>query len=743
MDFTPEKCPICYEPFNTYKKPYILLSCGHTFCSTCISQIKKECLEDEEKYISLNEFYHKQKKETNLCDSQASIFSDNCKKKSSISSNSSFSFEKDNNKKNNKSKDDEESYDELEENEENEEDEGKEEKKDKNKEDDDEDSDSDKKKGDKSDSENSNFNCEEDDFEEEDNESEEKNEEEESSEEESNENDDNSEKSFNNINDIIAINESNTNKEKEKKKKKIFKFKCPFCSVRIKITDKELIINENILKMNEIYNNENHANDDENNKNKYFCELCNCVMDHYTHYEKYGTEHDSYMFELNKNMFQRAFDNLNKFNSEKNKIITQAKKFLNGFNEKLIKDQELISNSKKTFIEYCQYNSKFVNVLKKSEKKLEKLDKTIKKKHEKNSGTNNYESKLKEEKELLEKAKSFNQLINGVFFFPQLKMKLISDKNENNNNNFLSSLYFDYSIKETYNQFLENGFFHFLRNKLYKTESKYIPFYSALTKRNFLFNSELNVLIKLKIPEKYSKSCYESSSDGSIVYCFSSKVSSKSSEFFSINTHSKKMKHLSNIPLTNYKVLDTIIFNDMKLFVIGGMDKYSSAITTCLYYNIKKNTWEKMPKLKYNRYNKALCINGKDLIAFGGKCEAKDSSYIFEKIDLNTLKNWENFTIKNFSANIYNFGYCSYNQDIIFVVGGEDQVTEDYVKKGYTINLKDKCVIEEFNIDDVLENNVHTPKCYRGIILSTDKELYNIDFFNVWKRLHKLNINLP
>ena len=59
------------------------------------------------------------------------------------------------------------------------------------------------------------------------------------------------------------------------------------------------------------------------------------------------------------------------------------------------------------------------------------------------------------------------------------------------------------------------------------------------------------------------------------------------------------------------------------------------------------------------------------------------------------------------------------------------------------MDLKEKCVIEEFNIIDVLENNILTPKCYRGIILSTDKELYNIDFFNVWKRLHKLNMNLP
>ena len=111
--------------------------------------------------------------------------------------------------------------------------------------------------------------------------------------------------------------------------------------------------------------------------------------------------------------------------------------------------------------------------------------------------------------------------------------------------------------------------------------------------------------------------------------------------------------------------------------------------------------------------------------------------------NLTILKNWESFTIKNFSANIYNFGYCAYTQDIIFIVGGEDQVTEDFVKKGYAINLKEKSVIEEFNINDVLENNVHTPKCYRGVILSIDKELYNLDILNIWKRLHKLNMNLP
>ena len=717
MDFTLEKCPICYEPFNIYKKPYILLICGHTFCSPCIGQVKKECLDDEEKYITLKEFYHKQKKQTNLCDSQTSIFSDNFKKRSSFSSLSSINNE--NHKDDNLSKEGD-SYDELKDSE-NEEKEEEEDKKDPNILD----------LGDENDKKSDNYNyIGEDDYEEE--ESEEKNEEEEESEKESNSNDDNSEKSYNNINDIISNNDNNN--EKEKKAKKFFKFKCPFCSVRIKISDKELIINENILKINELVNNENKNNDkEENNKNQFFCELCNNVVEKHYHYEKYGSEHDSHLFELSQNIFDRAFDNLRQFDSTKNDLVLKINDFLNGFIEYIANDSQLISDSKNNY-KYCKNDSKFINVLKKLKKKLEKLNKRIK---DKENEVKSINLKLKEEIEYLENVKSFSQLINGVFYFPQLKMKLLSENISDSN------LYFDYSFKEAYNQFLENGFFHFLRNKLFKIESKYFPFYSPMTKRNFVFNSELNNLITLNIPQKYSKSCYECSSDGLIIYGFSSKISTNSSEFFSFNRQTRKIKHLANIPLVNYKQLDTIIYNDKKLFVIGGLNKNITAITKCLYYNIKKNKWEKMPKLKYSRYNKALIINGKDLIAFGGKCEAKDSSYIFEKIDLNTLKSWENFTIKNFSSNIFNFGYCAYSQDIIFVVGGEDQVTEDYVKKGYIIDFKWKTLVEEFNIDDVLENNVHTPKCYRGIILSTDKELYNIDFFNIWKRLYKLNINLP
>ena len=128
----------------------------------------------------------------------------------------------------------------------------------------------------------------------------------------------------------------------------------------------------------------------------------------------------------------------------------------------------------------------------------------------------------------MENAKSFNQLINGVFFFPQLKLKLISEKSDPNEK---SNLYFYYSIKEAYNQLLENGFFHFLRNKVLKIETKYLPFYSSQTKRNFLFHSELNLLYSLTIPKKYYKSCYEASSDGSIIYGFSQNSHNISSKY--------------------------------------------------------------------------------------------------------------------------------------------------------------------------------------------------------------------
>ena len=411
------------------------------------------------------------------------------------------------------------------------------------------------------------------------------------------------------------------------------------------------------------------------------------------------------------------------------------------FIEKIIKDPDLIKDCKNNLEKDYKYNSKFMKVLKKSKKKLKKFEDSIQKKKENNNNLNaEYNIKLKEEKELYEGIKSFNQLIAGIFFYPEIKMKLIPT--DEDLEKILSNIYLSFAIKESFNNSLQNGFFHFLRNKLYKTETKFMPFYSTLTKRNFLFNSELNGSIVLKVPKIYSKCCYEASSDGHTLYFLFSK-NSKKSKFFSQNIHTKKKKNLPSLPIINFKKLDTIMYNDKKLFVIGGLDKYDTPITECFYFDFKNNKWEKMPNLKYSRSNKALFTNGKELFTFGGKCPPKDSSYIFEKIDLNALKNWETFSINNFCSNIYNFGFCMYNQDILFVIGGEDQTTEDYIKKGYVLDLKDKKVIEEFNIDDVHENNVLTPKCYRGIVLSTDKELISIDFFNIWKRLHKLNINLP
>ena len=519
---------------------------------------------------------------------------------------------------------------------------------------------------------------------------------------------------------------------------------------RLKITDKELIVNENLLKINEIYDeSENETNKDNtinninninNEEKKYFCEACNNIVSNPSHYEKYGNIHDIYLFELNDNTYQRAFNNLKEFYLSKEKIISDTKNFLNNFNKKIFNDSDLVKEAKNNLEKNYKYNSKFIHVLKKSKKKLKKFVEKINQKNENNKINIDDNVKLKEEKQFLEGAKSFNQLINGIFFYPQIKMKLIPIDIETPK--IISNIYLTFSLKESYNHSLQNGFFHFLRNKLFKTETKYMPFYSSLTKRNFLFNSEMNTTLALKIPKKYSKCCYEASSDGLTLYFIYSKNETVS-KFFSQNVQTKKKKNLAPIPIFDFKKLDTILLLDKKLYVIGGLDKYDSPITECCFYDMKTNKWEKMPNLKYARNNKALFIKGKELYAFGGKCLPKDSSYIFEKIDLTALKNWENFIINDFSINIYNFGFCMYNQDILFVLGGEDQTIEDYIKKGYVLDLKEKKVIEEFNIDDVHENNMLAPKCYRGIVLSTDKELINVDFFNIWKRLYKLNINLP
>ena len=79
-------------------------------------------------------------------------------------------------------------------------------------------------------------------------------------------------------------------------------------------------------------------------------------------------EHNSHLFELNKNIFDRAFDNLNNFISSKNDIILNVKEFLKGFIDYISENQELISDSQNIFIKYCKYNSKYISVLNKSKK---------------------------------------------------------------------------------------------------------------------------------------------------------------------------------------------------------------------------------------------------------------------------------------------------------------------------------------------------------------------------------------
>ena len=74
--------------------------------------------------------------------------------------------------------------------------------------------------------------------------------------------------------------------------------------------------------------------------------------------------------------------------------------------------------------------------------------------------------------------------------------------------------------------------------------------------------------------------------NGHTIYFIYSK-NSKISKFFSQNIYTKRIKNLAKIPLTNFKKLDTIMYNDTILYVIGGLDKYDTAITDYCYYDIK------------------------------------------------------------------------------------------------------------------------------------------------------------
>ncbi len=721
------KCPICFDFYSNGKIPKIL-PCGHTICIQCISNIKKQCEEDDDSYTdnSKDSFFYKnhndkeEEKKIDIIDtSLLSNLSRSKKKKERKMSLPSYSLEieneeekkiddnNNNNKDNNNSENlnesneyfsDEDDYDNL-------------------NEDDEEDSETSEEEEEESSSSSSNN---------------------------QDDQDDNSETL--NMQNLILDNSIEKN---DKKKEKKFKFRCPFCLKRIKLYEAQIIINKNILLFNNYLNsdekniniiNEEKVNDndedkknilddkkeeinDYENKNIIFCKKCRIIDNIETHFKKYEEFHKEFYIYLTQDNFIYNINYFKKYKNYESMYKNNLVTFLNNFNKNLYDNINIINDIKKFMLLKISKNSVNNHFKEKCNYKFQEAKKKL------NNSNNSIENHLNIISQL-----TF-LLSDYKMYFEFLRTKL---EDTISNKEYILNI-IKYIYHKLFITILEEGYFHSISNDLFDIESQHIYFYNKKLNNHYICNASINSMTRIYHGLKYITTSNEINSDGTIIYYFGENKK-KSNNFISYNLITKTKTNLKNVPNKFYS-FDTLYQNDI-IYIIGGESKKNVGSNKCFEYLIEKDSWNKLPNLNYSKYKKCLTLVNNTLFSFGGKSNTGDNIYVFEKLDLNKKDSWNMFKIENYYGNIYNFGYCLYSKSTLIIIGGEDQIIEDYDLKGYIINIEKNKLDYEFKIKNVFFNNNQTPKFYRGIIYGRDDEFYDVDKFKFWKQIDKIPLTI-
>ena len=719
------KCPICFDYYSNGKIPKIL-PCGHTICIQCISNIKKQCEEDDDSYTdnSKDSFFYKnhndkeEEKKIDIIDtSLLSNLSRSKKKKERKMSLPSYSLEieneeekiiddNNNNKDNNNSENLNESNEYI---------------------------------SDEDDYDNLNEDDEED--------SETSEEEEESSSSSSNNQDDQDDNSETlNMQNLILDNSIEKN---DKKKEKKFKFRCPFCLKRIKLYEAQIIINKNILLFNNYLNsdekniniiNEQKVNDndedkknilddkkeeinDYENKNIIFCKKCRIIDNIETHFKKYEEFHKEFYIYLTQDNFIYNINYFKKYKNYESMYKNNLVTFLNNFNKNLYDNINIINDIKKFMLLKISKNSVNNHFKEKCNYKFQEAKKKL------NNSNNSIENHLNIISQL-----TF-LLSDYKMYFEFLRTKL---EDTISNKEYILNI-IKYIYHKLFITILEEGYFHSISNDLFDIESQHIYFYNKKLNNHYICNASINSMTRIYHGLKYITTSNEINSDGTIIYYFGENKK-KSNNFISYNLITKTKTNLKNVPNKFYS-FDTLYQNDI-IYIIGGESKKNIGSNKCFEYLIEKDSWNKLPNLNYSKYKKCLTLVNNTLFSFGGKSNTGDNIYVFEKLDLNKKDSWNMFKIENYYGNIYNFGYCLYSKSTLIIIGGEDQIIEDYDLKGYIINIEKNKLDYEFKIKNVFFNNNQTPKFYRGIIYGRDDEFYDVDKFKFWKQIDKIPLTI-
>ncbi len=679
------KCKICNNIFSNLHIPYFL-PCGHTLCFQCIERIKSECLnEDNESFLSkskcsyfdklnikifrpefdidilLSDDEENVKKKTNLnfSDSSDTIIQNSCQdnkiiSEKNLSHNQSFEFF-------NCSLDNLDNFN------------------------------SDNILDNKI---NNNLNEENNEEEEDDNnldlDNNNENEEKSSS---SSDNNDDSEVNDDNFNYILNDNDNI-------KEEKSFKFKCPFCEIKVKLKNSDIKINNSLLEYNMSFINRNEIK-------KFFCQKCKkIILNDKEHLEK---NHDNFTLELSNKHFKLIKNRFHCYKKEMDNNYCKLIEYLKIFFENSFETNNY-ENIRNLLFNNIKYYSNYSNIKIQVNEKIQFLNNEIKKK-----------------KNIVEKTSFLNSLktLFSNYLVQNHKLKtVINDlKKEEQYILLLVKKIFENSLIN----YLSQGYFYSILNKTFYHQKKYIIIKDKF-KNKCIYDTNLKKIFNFQKLNELTSKTFISDRNGEYIYCFGEEKKI-SSHFKRLNIFTNEIEHLPNITLPLIE-FDTILHKNY-IYLIGGKFLKNEYSKLCFKYDIQFQRWDDFPELNEQLISKKMAIlNDDKLIVFNNG--GKNLDYSAEYITINHEKNfyWEKCYISEYNNFLNNFNLIPYNEFIIFLIDVSENI-------GYIINLHKSNVISTFKINKKIYMNKYfssklSKKVYKKNLLNIYQNIY-------WKQL----INIP
>jgi hypothetical protein len=483
-------------------------------------------------------------------------------------------------------------------------------------------------------------------------------------------------------NQVIHIVEEKIPSNIKESEEKSFKIQCSICRHKMRITNKDIIINNTILSFINMMEHKEKKEPVEHKR--IFCKYCKIIENEDEHISKY--QHGRHIIALDNNEFQnlKTINNdFSEYTETSHQVIEKAISEIYNSSEMEKANDYIIQNFKsysraiyvknKSFRNFTKLYSKFENMVK--AERIEDAEKC-------------YNKSI----ELVEK---YYHKINTFIYY----LEGVINRFGMNKNNIINLT----------KKFIKNGLFESYLNNSLISEKRYVS--SVDPNQNSVFIYDLRLLSAIYIPynkifenlgeehlSPYYSNFTEIDNEGRYLYILGEN-GEKSDKFKMYDLLNRQLIMKKDIP-SKYKTFNSIVYGS-RIFILGGIRDEDDINTLCYYYDNEVDFWFELPDLKIKRRGQSVCVHNNVFYLYGGTFFDEESQWrsSFEYLDLDNPYEWRIFQVKDFAMNLVHpyIGFVS--NDKMIILAGEEQNSYEESETGYVIDIKDKILLEEFKIN--------------------------------------------